>query len=235
MILLTSDQRLGKRLPHSVAGLGWRAGFLLFVLFIGTPTRGLAQEAGAKSCLERPEICGKSGSCCEYYVLAEKFKKNEDFKNALAKYSAAFEIQPTAAIKLKLAWMYHALNEPKQFRKQYEEAAAMVAVIPKDQALYRKLKSILDDYSTYLQPASAPTALVSEPPLPVVAITENPPKTLIAPGPPIFAKVAPRRRLGFWTGIGIGVAVTLATSGTIFTGWLVAKQHEYNSTALGAM
>ncbi len=247
--------RLGttRRLPRG-RHRGLRTGVLQLALLLGAPSLAPAQDAGAKSCLERPEICGASTLCCEQYELAEKYQKNisdsslrkdparkdQLIKNALAQYNAAFAVEPTAAIKLKIARMHFFQNDQKQYKKDCDEAAELLEKLRSNEEAYKRVKRVLDDYQRRIRPeltlaiAEPPPAELrpAPPPTPVPDARPHPLPVLVAPA---AEKTAKGPQLGVWAGFGIGAGVTLAVTGSVVFGFLLAKQHDYNSTLQGTM
>lgn len=243
-----------RRLPRG-RHCGLRSGTLQLALVLGVPSLAPAQDAGAKSCLKRPEICGTSTLCCEQYELAEKYQKNisdsslrkdparkdQLIKNVLAQYNAAFAVEPTAAIKLKIARMHFFQNDQKQYKKDCDEAAELLEKLRSNEEAYKRVKSVLDDYQRLIRPELA-LAPVAEPPpaelrpapqtTPVPDASSHPLPVLVAP---VAEKTAKGPHLGVWAGIGIGAGVTLAVTGCVLFGWVLAKQHDYNSTLQGTM
>ena len=247
-------QHLGMwSLPGGRRG-GLRAGVLPLALVLGAPSLTPAQEAGAKSCLERPEICGASSLCCEQYELAEKYQKNlsdsklqkdpprkdQLIKKALALYNTAFAIEPTAAIKLKIARMHFLQNDQRQFETDWIEAGKLLEKLRNNEEQYKRVKKYYDDYQQWVRPEVAlasgePPPAEPRPSPPTTSVSDASPQPLPVLVAPMPEKISRRPHLGVWAGVGIGAAVTLAVTGTILFGWVLAKQHDYNSTLQGTM
>ena len=173
---------------------------------MGAPSLTPAQEAGAKSCLERPEICGASSLCCEQYELAEKYQKNlsdsklrkdpprkdQLIKKALALYNTAFAIEPTAAIKLKIARMHFLQNDQRQFETDWIEAGKLLEKLRNNEEQYKRVKKYYDDYQQWVRPE---VALASGEPPPAEPLFDPPavpvPAVPPAPAPAEFPAAVP--------------------------------------------